>query len=108
WRWSWKYAAFAYLIPVAYAAVAYGATWALGLGRVPDPACVARAAARFPSGTPGAAVGKFLAIQATLGVLISCLTGLGEEIGWRGFLVPGLAPAAWGSRAVAVCGVSAS
>jgi membrane protease YdiL (CAAX protease family) len=105
WRWSWKYAALAYLIPVAYAAVAYGATWAVGLGRVPDPDFVARVAARFPSATPGAAVGKFLAIQATLGVLISCLTGLGEEIGWRGFLVPELARTMSLPRVATVSGV---
>src|SRR5215831_13821019 len=37
WRWSWTYAAWAYLIPVVYAPVAYGATWAFGLGSVPNP-----------------------------------------------------------------------
>jgi len=91
WRWSWKYAAIAYLIPVAYGTIAYGATWALGLGRVPDPGFVATIAAKFPSPSAGVALAKFLALQATAGVALSCLTGLGEEIGWRGFLVPELA-----------------
>jgi len=36
-------------------------------------------------------ISVFILVQATLGVLISCLTALGEEIGWRGFLVPQLA-----------------
>src|SRR5262249_26036598 len=104
-RWSWTYAAWAYLIPVAYGAVAYGTTWAVGLGRVPDPDFVAKTAALFPSASPGAAVARFLGLQATVGVLVSCLTGLGEEIGWRGFLVPELSRTMSLTRVALVSGV---
>jgi uncharacterized protein len=95
WRWGWRYAALAYLIPVAYGGVAYGVTWAAGLGRVPNAEFVSSLTHRAEDAgraiAPAAVLGRFLLLQATVGVLISCLTGLGEEIGWRGFLVPELA-----------------
>lgn len=104
WRWSWRYAALAYAIPVAYALVAYGATWALGLGRLPDPVFAAAVYVRFRSASPAAGFARFLLLQATAGVALSCLTGLGEEIGWRGFLVPELARSASLPRVALVSG----
>lgn len=89
WRWSSRWALAAYAIPVAYGLIAYGATWALGLGSVPDGAFLAAVEARFGGG-PVRALGVYLLIQSTVGVLASCASGLGEEIGWRGLLVPEL------------------
>lgn len=91
WRWSWRYVGLAYAIPLVYAGFAYGATWALGLGGVPNATFLASLQSRFGGASPAGATGKYLLLQATLGVLLSCFTGLGEEIGWRGFLVPELA-----------------
>jgi len=89
WRFDARWILVAVFAPIAYAAVAYGAVSALGLGGVPNHEFLARLQTRF-GGTPGAAFGKYLGIQATVGLLISCVAGLGEEIGWRGFLVPEL------------------
>jgi membrane protease YdiL (CAAX protease family) len=69
-----RWAALAYLLPVAYATVAYGAVWLLGLGGVD--------LARFKTGAVTFVV---------LGSIQSLLSATGEELGWRGFLVPTLA-----------------
>jgi membrane protease YdiL (CAAX protease family) len=89
WRLDARWILLGLVIPLGYAAVAYGAVWALGLGAVPNHDFLARLQTRF-GGSPGDAFAKFLGIQATAGLLLSCLAGLGEEIGWRGFLVPEL------------------
>jgi CAAX protease family protein len=91
WRWSWRYAAVAYALPLVYGGIAYGATWAFGLGAFPNPEFVTRLQSRFAAAPAVAAIGKFVLLQGSVGVLLSCVTGLGEEIGWRGFLVPELA-----------------
>jgi membrane protease YdiL (CAAX protease family) len=69
-----RWLALAYLLPVAYATVAYGAVWLLGLGGVD--------LSRFTTGT---------ATFLVLGTIQSLLSATGEELGWRGFLVPTLA-----------------
>jgi membrane protease YdiL (CAAX protease family) len=75
-----RYLAVAYVLPLAYAAVAYVVVWILGLG--------AFSADGLPAGQ---GLLSFLATNATVGVALSLLPAMGEEIGWRGFLVPELA-----------------
>jgi len=73
--WGWgqtRWQLLAYFLPIGYAALAYSAVWAAGLGGIGP----------F---TPNLL--KFV----TLGTLSSCFSALGEELGWRGFLVPELA-----------------
>jgi membrane protease YdiL (CAAX protease family) len=72
-----RYLLLAYAAPLGYCLVAYGATWLLGLGRLDRSALTLLAT---PSGV----------IQVLVLPLAGLLTGLGEEIGWRGFLVPRL------------------
>jgi len=75
--WGWgqtRWPVLAYLLPIAYASAAYGLVWLTGLGGVD--------LTKFqPS------VGRFL----IFGSLQSLLSATGEELGWRGFLVPTLA-----------------
>jgi membrane protease YdiL (CAAX protease family) len=77
WAWhrdTFRWAGLAYVLPVLYATVAYGLVWAAGLGAVDM--------GRFRYSIP-----FFLVV----GSLQSLLSATGEELGWRGFLVPTLA-----------------
>jgi membrane protease YdiL (CAAX protease family) len=66
-----KYLLLGLLVPVLYAGIIYGIAWSTGLAgfRKPAPAYI-----------------LFLPI----GLAAACLAALGEEIGWRGLLVPEL------------------
>ena len=68
------WAGLAYVLPLGYATAAYGAVWVTGLGAVD--------VSRFQRSVP-----EFIVI----GFLQSLLTATGEELGWRGFLMPALA-----------------
>ena len=71
--WSWgetRYQLLSYFIPIIYVLIPYTIVWLSGLGRFTLDAST-----------------KWWMIF-TLGTCISLLTALGEELGWRGFLVP--------------------
>jgi membrane protease YdiL (CAAX protease family) len=73
--WGWgktRYQIASYLLPLAYAGVVYGLVWFTVLGE------------RQPQF--GASLWNFIFI----GTAFSLFTALGEEIGWRGYLVPQL------------------
>jgi membrane protease YdiL (CAAX protease family) len=66
-----RYLSLAIIIPLSYAVAIYGITWLTGL-----------AAYQAPS--------RGLLIAMVPGFFLYCFAALGEEIGWRGFLVPHL------------------
>jgi len=69
-----KYYLIAYLTPIIYASIAYLTVWVLGLGGFKS------------DGWVGTVLNTL-----TLGVLTAAISAVGEEIGWRGLLVPQLA-----------------
>ncbi|NSW53490.1 MAG: CPBP family intramembrane metalloprotease [Anaerolineae bacterium] len=69
-----KYLGISYLLPLVYALPVYAAVWISGIGRI-DPAVMT-----LPN----------VLVMAFGMVLMAMLSALGEEIGWRGFLVPRL------------------
>lgn len=73
---GWRYWAAGYFGPILYALLTYLIIWASPLGDV-DPDVFKRLGA------------KWYLLGA--GTIMSCLFALGEEIGWRGYLVPRLA-----------------
>lgn len=89
--WSWaptRYELIGYALPIAYATVAYGAVWLFDFGRV-DLGRFHSPALRF----------------VTLGLVINLAFALGEELGWRGFLVPKLAEKLTFTRTALVSGI---
>jgi len=77
--WTWRrattrWAVLGYLLPLGYATLGYGLVWLTRLG--------------------GVDLGRFhvsIAYFLAYGSLASLLSATGEELGWRGFLVPTLA-----------------
>jgi membrane protease YdiL (CAAX protease family) len=93
--WKWpapKYAAMSWYVPLLYAGIAYVIVWALGLGGFPNREfmqdLVGRLGLRI---SPGASTVVYVLLMGSFGMVQSMARALGEEIGWRGFLVPELA-----------------
>lgn len=103
WKFSFKWSVIAWLFPIVYGLIAYGSVWLFGLGDVPNPTFLERA--RFTLGMSSAS-DSLIIISAFFYITIvnlipASLMALGEEIGWRGYLVPeltnwvGLKKAGW-------------
>ena len=101
-----KWLAAGWLIPVAVSLAAYGLIWMAGLGTVPNPTFLQRA--RFTLGmtsqSNGIVIVAAFAYISILGLLPGMITAIGEEIGWRGFLVPELAKSMSFPKAALVSG----
>lgn len=82
----------AYFTPVLYALPIYALVWLLGYGRLDVAAFAASKAADFgwSADAPGLVLFGYVALAGTAGVILFLARTLGEEIGWRGFLVPEL------------------
>jgi membrane protease YdiL (CAAX protease family) len=84
-----RYLFIGYALPLVECSLVYGAVWLVGLGELRGD-------------LPGLA--RTL-VAITPGLLIGILFGLGEEIGWRGLLVPQLARLTSFTRTALISGV---
>jgi membrane protease YdiL (CAAX protease family) len=93
WRWpNTRYIAASYLVPLAYTSVAYGAVWALRLAGWNSEFVSLVVQGLGLTGLPAwASFTLGILFMATGGVIQNLSMTLGEEIGWRGLLVPELA-----------------
>jgi len=93
WKWGGARPAWlAYLIPLAYALPVYLIVWLTPLGGFLDADFLKRTAEQFGWSNlpPTLVLVLFVIFTATLGLVGKTSRALGEEIGWRGFLVPEL------------------
>lgn len=93
WKWGGaRFAWLAYLIPLAYAFPVYLVAWLTPLGGFLDADFLKRVSDQFGwyNLPPALTLTLFVLITATLGLVGKTSRALGEEIGWRGFLVPEL------------------
>jgi membrane protease YdiL (CAAX protease family) len=93
--WGWgrgRYVAAGYLLPIAYSLLAYVPLWLSGLAPAAFGAFAARSAAGLAMTTLPPAWPAMLQVALTLsfGIVQSAASAAGEEIGWRGYLVPAL------------------
>ncbi|MCB0115607.1 MAG: CPBP family intramembrane metalloprotease [Caldilineaceae bacterium] len=89
---KFSYLGIGYLLPIVYAGVVYALVWITGLGGVDTT----QVSDNF---------GLFLANTLTLGIVLSALSAVGEEIGWRGLLIPQLARVQSFQRTALISGV---
>jgi uncharacterized protein len=102
--WNWRptrYVGWAYVIPILYALPVYIVTWTAIRGSFAFSSFAAPlgTALGFPDWPRAAALLLAVPGYATVGVISSTARALGEEIGWRGFLLPRLVQRAgftWG------------
>jgi membrane protease YdiL (CAAX protease family) len=94
WRWGEpKYHIACYLIPLAYGTIMYAIIWTTGIGGFPNKPFVDLVNKDFGYGglRSTLSIPLYFLFTATIAVIKDFATVLGEEIGWRGFLVPELA-----------------
>ncbi|MFZ0792422.1 MAG: type II CAAX endopeptidase family protein [Candidatus Korobacteraceae bacterium] len=92
WKWpQTKYMMMSWFIPLLYAAIAYAIVWSTGLGGFPNHDFMQKLVARMGLHTsPAISTVVYVLLAGSLGLVFGLATALGEEIGWRGFLVPEL------------------
>jgi uncharacterized protein len=93
WGWgAWKYQWLSYALPLGMIAAAYLLIWGGGLGHWYDASFILEKKQDYhlDSWSDGGVIVFHFVVTATLSFVLLLPSVLGEELGWRGFLVPEL------------------
>jgi hypothetical protein len=92
WRFgSARWPGIVYLLPLVYTLPVYTLTWFTGIGTFSKPRLFASIAEKYASPNLAATIVIILLLELTEGMAENLVSALGEEMGWRGLLVPELA-----------------
>lgn len=92
WKWGkTKYQIWSWFVPLLYASIAYVIVWLAGFGGFGNQQFLDGVVKEMHlGGSRWVSIALGIALTGTFGLVISISHALGEEIGWRGFLVPEL------------------
>jgi uncharacterized protein len=92
WKWpETRFAVACWFIPLLYTTIAYLIIWTFGLGGFPNQEFMGHLVPDMGlKASPTGSTFVYLLLMGTFGMVKSIANALGEEIGWRGFLVPEL------------------
>jgi len=93
WKWGKsKYQGWSYIIPILYTTIAYLIVWIFGLGKFYNENFVKGISGMLGFGPmeDEYIIVLYVLLSGTVGMVPNAFFALGEEIGWRGFLVPEL------------------
>jgi uncharacterized protein len=96
WKWGeTKYQVGSWYLPILYASLAYAIVWIFHLGAFGNPEYYDALTKTMHLGGPSwISIVLGIVLTGTYGMIRSVSSALGEEIGWRGFLVPELSKTA--------------
>ena len=106
WRFgSARWLGIAYILPVVYTLPVYALTWLTGIGIFSNPRLFASITEKYSSPNLATTIAIILLLELTVGMTENLVSALGEEIGWRGLLVPELAKVTSFTKTALISGI---